>query len=148
VRQQTSDANLAELGFTAGLLHDVGKLILLDRMTDSYRVVCQKAKNTPATLRQIERAEYNVDHADVGGYLLGIWGLPAPLVEAVFYHHEPQNSLDSEFSALTAVHVANIFAQEKVPGQPSPDLGLLDAAYLARLNLLDRVKEWPTEVVI
>ena len=146
VRMETRDASLAELAFTAGLLHDVGKLILLDKATDSYRVVRQKAKHLKTTLRLVERAEYDVDHADVGGYLLGIWGLPVPLVEAVFYHHEPQRSADLAFGALTAVHVANVFAREKAPGQLRLDFSLLDAPFLARLNLLDRAREWQAEL--
>ena len=146
VRLETRDANLGELAFTAGLLHDVGKLILLDRATDSYRLVRRKAKLGNTALRLVERAEYDVDHADVGGYLLGIWGLPVPLVEAVFYHHEPQRSADVAFGALTAVHVANVLAQEPAPGRSSPDLSLLDAPYLTRLNLLERAREWQAEL--
>lgn len=144
---QTRSANMAELAFTAGILHDVGKLILLDKLTDSYRVVCLKAARNKTGLAQFERAEYDIDHAEVGGFLLGLWGLPVSLVEAVYYHHTPSQSGDQEFTALTAVHVANVFAQEKTPGSRGPNLNLLDAPYLSRLNLLDRVKEWQSELM-
>jgi HD-like signal output (HDOD) protein len=144
---QSRNAKLAELSFTAGLLHDVGKLILIDNLPDSYRIVFLKAAQGKTKLIQLEKSEYNVDHADVGGYLLGLWGLSMPLVEAVNYHHQPNISMDQEFTSLTAVHVANVFAQETVGQARKPNLGLLDAPYLSRLGMMDRVKDWQTELM-
>ncbi len=144
---ETRTASLAELSFTAGLLHDVGKLILLDRMPISYRSVFQKAAHGKTKLIQLEKQEFNVDHSDVGGYLLGIWGLSTALVEPVFFHHTPNQSGDQEFTALTAVHVANVFSQERTSNSRQPDLGLLDMPYLSRLNLIERIKEWQAEML-
>jgi HD-like signal output (HDOD) protein len=71
----------------------------------------------------------------VGGYLLGLWGLPGPIVEAARLHHTPAASEECEFSALTATHVGNALVQ-------GPESAPLDMGYLSRLGLADRLPVW------
>ena len=82
-----------------------------------------------------ERAAFQATHAEVGAYLLDLWGLPLPLVEAVALHHEPARASEPVFSPLTAVHIANVLEQE-VSSVDAP--GGLDSNYLDRLNLSGR----------
>ena len=58
-------------------------------------------------IEQLEREVQGSTHAEVGGYLLGLWGLPGSLVDAVRLHHEPSAGQDRTFTTLTAVHVAD-----------------------------------------
>jgi HD-like signal output (HDOD) protein len=74
-------------------------------------------------------------HAEVGGYLLGLWGLPDALVEAVAWHHNPGGCPGTAFTPLTAVHVADAIVRAEEGAQP-------DAEYLARLGLSDRWGVW------
>ena len=79
-------------------------------------------------------------HAQIGAYLMSIWGLPAPLVLAVALHHEPRETL-TRFSALTAVHCADAIVAEKDSSTFNQDIEM-DMAYVERLELSERVQTW------
>jgi HD-like signal output (HDOD) protein len=78
-------------------------------------------------------------------YLLGLWGLPDEVVEAVAFHHEPALTLDRQFCPLTAVHAANALCPS-----PARKAGLteseLDLPYLTRIGLLEHVPQWREQV--
>lgn len=137
---ETGEKAMAEECFAAGLLHDLGKVILLGERPNDYAEV-QKRLETPGN-RAIEETEsefLGCSHSQLGAYLLSIWGLPVSLVHAVAFHHRPSETMDSEFSALTAVHCADALAQEKPGGCEKSSI---DEAYLDRLGLLGKLPEW------
>jgi HD-like signal output (HDOD) protein len=78
---------------------------------------------------------FGATHAEVGAYLLGLWGLPDPVVEAVAWHHTPARCPGESFTPLTAVHVA-----EAILG--SEEGTRLDTDYLDGLKLGHRVEAW------
>ncbi len=128
--------------FTAGLLHDIGKVILAVNLPEKFRVVEEQVKNTGVSLVEAERNIYGATHADVGAYLLGLWGLPSQVVQAVAFHHTPLETHSDRFTALTAVHAAN-----GIHPRLTSDNGLafgpdIDEEYLDRLGMLDRVPFW------
>src|SRR5258708_7893735 len=89
------------------LLHDIGKLILASNFSTQYdQVIAAAGGRTPALLGA-EQKTFGANHADIGGYLLGLWGLPVPVVEAIALHHHPAKGPSLAFGALTAVHAAN-----------------------------------------
>jgi HD-like signal output (HDOD) protein len=93
-----------------------------------------------------EQQVFGATHAQVGGYLLGLWGLPLPVVEAVSFHHQPALAAEKLFSPLTAVHVANALVQvADGAAEENADLPL-DGGYLAALGLTDRVPVWRNEL--
>ena len=104
---QHASAKTADDAFTAGLLHDIGKLILAGRFPEEYATTMTKAITDQIPLYLAERETFSVTHAEVGAYLLAIWGLPNPIVDAVAYHHNPTTIPVQSFSALTAVHAAD-----------------------------------------
>ena len=120
---EDADETLVEDAFMAGMLHDVGTLVLAASLPSGY----ERAPALVATAR--------VDHTHprVGAYLIGIWGMADEIVEAVAYHHEPLSCPDRTFSALTAVHVGN--ALDGSSGGP-------DLAYLETLGLAGRLEDW------
>jgi putative nucleotidyltransferase with HDIG domain len=73
--------------FTAGLLHDVGRLVIAVRFRDMYWDTVGGADESEA-VEERERETFGVDHAEVGGWLLEAWALPPIIVEAVRQHHE------------------------------------------------------------
>ena len=93
-------------------------------------------------MSEVERQELGATHADIGAYLLGLWGLGDPILEAVAFHHHPSNCLGNTFSPLTAVHMANVLQQElshqAIGGGPSQ----IDFTYLDRLHMTDRLPHW------
>lgn len=95
-----------------------------------------------APLPNVEHDILGATHAEVGAYLLGLWGLPNPIVEAVAFHHSPSRSFGEEFTPLTALHVANVLAHERSRTNEGSTVEQLDLTYLAKLGLEERVPAW------
>jgi HD-like signal output (HDOD) protein len=129
---------LLEECFTAGLLHDLGKVILLAEL---LRETLQLYTTAAGACPESERARLGCTHAEVGAYLMSIWGLPLPLVHAVAHHHTPYEAEELKFSSLTAVHAADAIISERDPSLLNHDGGL-DLQYLRRLGLGDKESAW------
>lgn len=124
----------------AGLLHDVGQVVLAEQLTAEYTAVCERARAGEGPLDGLELEALGATHAGLGGYLLNLWGLPTPVVEAVALHHHPERAPTTSFQPLTAVHAAECFVaadNEGVPEGPTLNEGLL-----AELGLGDRAEVW------
>jgi putative nucleotidyltransferase with HDIG domain len=80
----------AATAFTAGLLHDVGKLVLGMRLGQSYWALLDEAVERGESAATVEAEAFGCHHATVGGWLLQIWQLPPAIVDPVALHHEPQ----------------------------------------------------------
>jgi HD-like signal output (HDOD) protein len=137
-RMEHQPQSLLDQAFTAGALQNIGQLIFATNMPTEYAPLYRSARSAQHLLDE-ERRAFGASHADVGAYLLGVWGLPVPLVEAVAYHHEPSRSKDTRFTPLTAVHAAIGLLQEE--GFPVKE-GAMDMAYLNRLGLQKRLPNW------
>src|SRR5688572_16904022 len=138
---EEADRTVTDEAFISGLLHDVGKLVLAANYPDRLLENVRQARQKNITFWEQEYASYHASHAELGGYLLGQWGLPVGVVEAVAYHHRPAQARRQSFSALTAVHVANTLGK-KGPSEcqliPQP----IDVEYLRSLDLHERVNGW------
>jgi HD-like signal output (HDOD) protein len=137
-----------EESFTAGLLHDIGRLVLVANLPGQYQQACDYAKQEKVELVQAEREVLGASHAEVGGYLLGLWGLPISLVEAAVFHHSPQRCHVKAFTPLAAAHVANVFVQENNSARSPYPPPHLDQEYLTEIGAWDRVQDWRTALVI
>jgi HD-like signal output (HDOD) protein len=131
--------------FTAGLLHDLGKLILADGLPGEYTKVMATARAQRRPIHEVEKAHWQVSHADIGGYLLGLWGLPVSVVEAVMYHHAPSRDTAPHFGLLTVVHVADVLQHEQPTGDSFAP-ARLDMDYLARVGVADEVVQWRSDM--
>jgi HD-like signal output (HDOD) protein len=122
---------------TAGLLHDLGKIALAVNLPEQYRDCRKLCIDQPEW--EAEQTVFGANHAEVAGCLLALWNLPVPVVEAVALHHHPTRFRKDRFTALTAVHAANIFDH-------SPDFETasrrIDLAYLRELGIEDRLERW------
>ena len=128
--------------FVGGLLHDAGKLILADRMPDAYEEVFRQAKANKVSLPEAEFDILGATHAEVAACLLGLWGLPDSVLEAVAFHHNPEMFLEKEFNAAAAVHAADVLEQESRPAYlPYPAARLSDE-FLEAAGLTWRLEEW------
>ncbi len=137
-----TDRKLIDEAFVAGLLHDIGKLVFAMNVPQEYQQALDLAREKKLTMAAAERQVFGADHADVGGYLLGLWGLPVPVVEAIALHHRPDATMLKSFSPLTAVHAGNVIVSGKHPSIPGIPASELDNGYLNELGLSGRVKVW------
>jgi HD-like signal output (HDOD) protein len=129
----------------AGMLHDLGVLILATKLPGHAHRVLQSIAAEPRRFHEVERELWGVTHAEIGAYLLAVWGLPYPVVEAVAFHHRPMDVRDPGFDALAAVYFADCIAHEVDPdsqhaaGDVPPTL---DPEYADRLGVADRLDDW------
>ncbi len=131
-----------DTAFTAGMLHDIGKLILATHMTDAFEFILQEAKKGDRPLATVEKETLGVTHGEIGAYLLGNWGLAYPVVEAVAYHHTPQRIPHHHFEILDAVYVANQLVHQHDPVPKRSPQETLDTEYLGRLGKADLLPDW------
>ena len=133
---------MIEQAYTAGLLHDVGRLVFAANVQERYEATLKASHDKGLPVWEVERLEFGASHADVGAYLLGLWGLSDTIVEAVAFHHRPSDCVGNSFSPLTAVHVANVLYEE-LSQQPAGDVpSQIDATYLNTLQMTDRLPHW------
>jgi HD-like signal output (HDOD) protein len=132
---------LADDCFTAALLHDAGKLIMAYALPDQYRRVLDLIKQDGPGLVATEHEVFGCGHAEIAAYLFGLWGLPGSIIEAVAWHHQPGQSLQSAFSAIAAVHVASIYHEQKSQYWMR-DLTPVDYDFLSRIGCKEREGEW------
>lgn len=142
-RQMGTGRETAETAHSIGLLHDIGKLVLIDRIPDRYEAAIRTAVETGAPLHAVERDELGVTHAEVGGYLLGLWNLPEVIVRAVADHHCPEEVTDS-LEPRDLVRVANALVHEAdnaaLPNRPTNVLG--DLSVLENPEIRERLPAW------
>jgi putative nucleotidyltransferase with HDIG domain len=132
---------IQEQSFTAGLLHDIGRAILLAELPKEYLPILAQTAADPAQVLPLETETFGCTHAQIGAYLMSIWGLPAALVHAVALHHRPGDEARSHFLPLTAVHCADVIAAAGTNSPAACD-GVLDTAYLERLGLTEKMPLW------
>ena len=118
----------------AALLHDCGKILLAANWPERALPVLTAGTPDSASL---ERREFGATSAEVGAYLVGLWGLPDPIVEAVAFHRSPSLASGRAFTPLTATHVAHIFEMPDGPGE-------FDMRYLEEAELTHRFPVWQT----
>ncbi|MBI4559775.1 MAG: HDOD domain-containing protein [Candidatus Hydrogenedentes bacterium] len=141
VKQESGDKKLVDDSYMAGLLHDSGKLILATNQPEAYGQVLTEIAEKRISLEAAERPVFGATHAEVGAYLLGLWGLPDPIVEAVAFHHAPGQCLGQRFCPLTAVHIADVLVYELDSGSGESS-EKMDMGYLEALGVQARVGAW------
>lgn len=134
---------MGEDAYMAGLLHDIGTLVFASQLSSEHDKVIAEATATGISLQQAELAHFGASHAEVGGYLLGVWGLPYPIVEAVANHHEPMRAPPAGFGVLGAVYVSQAIVEVVMGADPDQPLQL-DEAYLQQCGVSPRIPEWIT----
>ena len=135
------DPSVRDVTVMAALLHDVGKLVLASKMPDEFCAVLSLMQEHGCVQFEAEEQLLGISHAEVGAYLLGLWGINSLTVEAIAHHHHPDRIPHSGFDSSAAVYVANLLAHE-IDIHPSDLYGKelieADRACLERLGLLEQ----------
>lgn len=139
-RRIVPDRTRRDEAFTAGVLHDVGKLILATRLPRRYGAVLREAADGKGPLHALELELIGATHASVGAVLLGSWGLPIEIVQAVAFHHAMRAGSGGDDLVTLAVHVADVLITSLMAG--TPPAANLDLQTIEQLGYLDSLAEW------
>jgi HD-like signal output (HDOD) protein len=138
---ENSDKMTIDHSMMSGILHDIGKLIIATNFTDCY--LSPTSGGEYSSWQNEKKFLLGDTHSEVGAYLMGLWGLPEPIIEAIAFHHQP-NRLDcQDFTPLTAVHVANALMHEISTAENEiAEHRRLNLKYLSKLGLESRILTW------
>jgi len=96
--------------FIAALVHDIGKVILDQFFPDQFQKIIKIAHENGTELIKIEKQELGCTHAQVGSWLMQRWNLPETIIQAVEFHHDPQNAPQAkELAAI--VNISEILCE-------------------------------------
>jgi HD-like signal output (HDOD) protein/CheY-like chemotaxis protein len=139
---QDAPRTISDVSFTAALLHDIGRLILTSVYREQYANLMQKTGGHGPEAWTAEYETFGCTHAGVGAYLLGLWGLPNPIIEAVAWHHDPQNAVTNGFGPVAAVHVADHYDHKLQPDSIDQESTSIDEQFLEKSGLEDCLGPW------
>jgi HD-like signal output (HDOD) protein len=139
--QMLANVEQRQIAFSAGVLHDFGFVLLATNMPKECEEVRNLTVEEGFTQAEAEREVFGCTHADVGGQLLALWGLPIPLIESVAYHLRPSTTGSRVFNSIGAVHVADLIVSAQ--GQHTQTFERVpDWLYLETAGVADQVTRW------
>lgn len=131
------DTPLKEDALLAGLIHDIGYWILIQECPDDLKRALALSHDEGIDSETAERRVIGAAHAEVGAYLLGLWGLPYSLIEAVAFHHSPHSVPQRQYDLLAILATAHSLLPTSGPAAllvASEIMSVVDNDYLQRLH--------------
>jgi len=123
---QKAGGESADNCFVGGLLHDVGKVIMAQYLTDEFVKVWSRMQNEYLPFYEAEQKELPVDHTQIGAYLADRWQLPTGLTDAIRWHHEFQPD-NGNAGFMINIHLADLLVNSY---DENPDCNLdMDAMH-------------------
>lgn len=130
-KAENADAFVIDCSHAAGILRDIGLVILVCNLREDWRRIVALMKNG-LSIGEAEDQILGTRHERLGAYLLGLWGLPDEIVQAISFYYEPDNFPHTQFNSITALHAAGAIC----------DKTKVDTEYLKRLSVDHRVETW------
>jgi len=142
-RHEGASAETADQAFCAGLLSHVGTLLLIAHNSTAFTASMTSADSSGRSFLDMEEQTFGANHAQLGAYLLGLWGFNDVIVEAVAFHHRPSAYANSSADVLTIVHIAQHLARKSGGSndRKGSDDGL-DEDYLRFVGLHEHIPQW------
>jgi len=135
--------------FVGGLLHDMGKIVLLQHFKDLFQKVWLAVQDNNLSFYEAEKSQIPIDHAQIGGHLARKWQLPVALVDAIQYHHAVRPNADDQH-LLMIIHAADIIVNAYA--KDSKDNLELSGIHPDALNVLesqfDTISDWYPDVLL
>ena len=149
----TDDKKLAEDAYIAGILHQIGELILAYHLTEEFNQVRQLMKTKPElSQNQAELEVIGITHAEIGAYLLGIWGIPYNVIEAVANYMIPNTVPHESFDIVDVVAISAALAphiKDIEHGKMSPEQAMEILSnkgwgedYLTQFGIIENLPLW------
>ena len=101
-----------DIAIVSALLHDIGSLILACKIPDQFSSILTYAKNRGCKPVEVEEELLGITHAEIGAYLLGLWGIDNLVVESIAHHHRPDRIPHAGVDGCVALYVADLLARE------------------------------------
>ena len=139
---ETAEKDIVNDSFIAGILHDIGKLILVSKLEQKYSEAVHLAKEENISLRLAEIKVFKATHSDMGAYLAGLWGFNSDIVEAIGFHHRLGEYPAGTFSPALAVHIANVMYYRYHQDQTVGAMPEFNEEYLLTVGLGDKLQKW------
>ncbi len=139
-RKFARDRKVGDAAFTAAIVHDVCYVALATAFPDKLAEVARVARATKQPYHAVERQIFGASHAEISAYLIGVWGLPFDLVEAVAYHHEPTRVVGAN-DVLAIMHAVDAMMRDSHLDTREP---LLDRKYLETAGYAGDIDKWTT----
>jgi HD-like signal output (HDOD) protein/ActR/RegA family two-component response regulator len=140
-RMLLEGSRYAQEAFTAALLLDIGEAVLALGNPEQFQQMIALAQSRGQPWYEVEPEIFGAAHPEVGAYLLGLWGLPIELIEAVAYHHRPSQVAHRQTDVLLAIHVADAVTRIN-PENPGNLMDRLDPEFVARPDVALCIKSW------
>jgi HD-like signal output (HDOD) protein len=139
--QTSGTRSLSEAAFLAGLLHEVGIVILIDNFPQPFQTACGAARKNRSPLTPELLRTFSAAAPQVGAYLLELWGLPANVISAVAYHEHPEQDGAAEFPLSAVLYTADQICLRKSPPHPFA-VPEWNVDYLKGIGWWERVPAW------
>jgi HD-like signal output (HDOD) protein/CheY-like chemotaxis protein len=126
---------------TAGVLHDMGTLMLASGLPGALAAIRYATETTLEPQSVCEVKLFGTSHSELGGYLLGLWGFPFDIIEAVVYHHKPSSHPSAGVTLTDIVHAADAIERSLAQCE-TPCNAKLDWGHFENKGLTGKVEKW------
>lgn len=141
--EERCDKMISDHAQCAGTLSHLGSLLLMSLKPNEFLKAAETCDHNQTTIYEVERKLTGIGHAELGAYLLGLWGFSQPIVEAVAYHHTPELCPSDAVTAVTFVHAAQYLCKPHNHRDATRPLRhSLNEEYLTRIGVIDKLPRW------
>ncbi len=139
---ETGDRAIAETAYVIGVIHDFGTIIFANNFTKKFSNVMNRVYNDSRPIVDVERNLIGISHAELGSYLLALWGFPEAVLRAVAFHETADTHAMGAEPLLTAIVAANYFAYKFDDDRVMSETELEDSHYFQSSNSIMRLPLW------
>jgi HD-like signal output (HDOD) protein len=140
-REKKLPREIGEAAFLAGLLHEVGRFVLIDNFPDQFQVACDAARKSNIPLAVCLRESVQATPTQMSAYVLELWGLPGAVINSISMMENPEKKAAAGFSISSALYIADHLASAKFPADSFP-LEDWKADYLKSIGCADDIAVW------
>jgi HD-like signal output (HDOD) protein len=140
-REMRLPAKSGEEAFLAGLMHEIGRFLIIDNFPDPFKAACDAARKTGSPLAARLREALQASPSQVGAYVLELWGMPGAVVDAVGALDNPQEDPANRFALRAALYIADHIAHGKFPPDSFPPEEW-KTDYLKAIGCEDQIPVW------